>query len=67
LFRLSGGIPRIINLICDRALLGAYAQSKARVDKKILCKAASEVLGDLLPKGRPNSPFAGFRSWLRRR
>ncbi len=67
LFRLSGGIPRIINLICDRALLGAYAQSKARVDKKILRRAASEVLGDLLSKSRLNSQFERFRLWLKRR
>ncbi len=45
LYRLSMGIPRLINLICDRALLGAYAHSRSRVDKKILSAAAEEVLG----------------------
>jgi general secretion pathway protein A len=45
LFRLSSGIPRLINVICDRALLGAYVQGKERVDKKTLGKAAMEVFG----------------------
>jgi len=46
LFRLSNGIPRLINLICDRALLGAYVQGKQNVDKKTLIRASREVLGD---------------------
>ena len=49
LYRLSGGTPRLINLICDRALLGAYVENKAAVDPAILDKAAREVLG--LPHG----------------
>jgi len=36
LHRLSGGIPRIINVLCDRALLGTYAQGKERVDRATL-------------------------------
>jgi general secretion pathway protein A len=43
--RFSGGIPRLINVICDRALLGAYAQGRARVDARVVSKAAREVLG----------------------
>lgn len=45
LFRLSGGIPRLINIICDRALLGAYVQGQDKVDKTTLVKAAQEVFG----------------------
>lgn len=45
LFKLSGGIPRIINAICDRALLGAFVQEKKRIEKSTLVKAAVEVLG----------------------
>ena len=43
LYRLSGGIPRIINVLCDRALLGTYAQSRERVDRATLKQAAREV------------------------
>lgn len=53
---LSRGVPRRINLLCDRALLGAYAEGKARVDTEIVDKAADEVFGKpkpaLLPRGR---------------
>jgi general secretion pathway protein A len=39
------GVPRRINLLADRALLGAYAESVPRVDKRIVEKAAAEVFG----------------------
>jgi general secretion pathway protein A len=45
LHRISNGIPRLINLICDRALLGTYSQGKDRVDKNTLTKASREVSG----------------------
>ncbi len=45
IFHLSKGIPRLINMICDRALLGAYAENRHRVDREIVNKAALEVLG----------------------
>lgn len=52
LYRLSGGIPRIINVLCDRALLGTYAQSKERVDRATLKQAAREVFGNLASPSR---------------
>lgn len=45
IYRLSGGVPRIINVLCDRALLGAYAQGEERVDRATLAQAAREVFG----------------------
>ncbi|MES2100243.1 MAG: peptidoglycan-binding protein, partial [Pseudomonadota bacterium] len=42
---LSRGVPRRINLLADRALLGAYAGGKGQVDREIVDKAASEVFG----------------------
>lgn len=44
-FHLSGGVPRIMNVICDRALLGAYSQESRIVTKRLVRKAASEVSG----------------------
>jgi general secretion pathway protein A len=41
--RLSRGVPRRINLLCDRALLGAYAAGRRRVDRDTVNKAAAEV------------------------
>ncbi len=43
--RLSGGVPRLINVICDRALLGAYGKEKAVVDARLAREAAGEVMG----------------------
>jgi general secretion pathway protein A len=43
--RLSGGVPRLINILCDRAMLGAYVEGRSQVDHRIVRKAASEVLG----------------------
>jgi general secretion pathway protein A len=43
--RRSGGIPRLINNICDRALLGAFARGKRRITAGIARRAAAEVLG----------------------
>ena len=45
LSRLTAGVPRLINVLCDRALLGAYVQGKDRVDLKTLKTAAREVSG----------------------
>lgn len=43
--QLSGGVPRLINVICDRALLGAYGQQQTQVTPALLEQAAGEVLG----------------------
>ena len=45
LYKRSGGIPRLINLISDRALLGAYAQGEHIVTAEHIKHAAKEVLG----------------------
>jgi general secretion pathway protein A len=39
----SGGVPRLINLICDRALLAGYVQGARVVDAPMVRRAASEV------------------------
>lgn len=44
--QLSGGIPRLVNLLCHSALMEAYNTNNAIVDKKIVYKAASHALGD---------------------
>jgi general secretion pathway protein A len=44
-YRLSGGVPRVINVIADRALLGAYTQDRHRVGGSLVRNAAAEVFG----------------------
>jgi len=46
LFRLSGGIPRIINVIADRALLGAFTDDNHEIEPKLVRRAAAEVYGE---------------------
>jgi general secretion pathway protein A len=43
--RLSDGIPRITNMICDRALLGTYVERNRLVTRRTATRAAREVLG----------------------
>ena len=55
--RESGGIPRLVNVICDRALLGAYALDRTHVDERTVINAAAEVRG-----GRASATWYR-RSW----
>jgi general secretion pathway protein A len=41
----SGGVPRLINVISERLLLGAYAQNHHHIDKQIFAAAVKEVAG----------------------
>jgi len=43
--RLSAGIPRVINVTCDRALLGAYTQEEPKITAALVRRAAGEVYG----------------------
>jgi general secretion pathway protein A len=45
LHRLSMGIPRVINVACDRALLGAYTQETKKITAGLVRRAAGEVYG----------------------
>ena len=47
--RLSNGIPRVINVVCDRALLGAFTREEHRVGATYIRQAASEVYGRPIP------------------
>lgn len=53
LHRLTKGVPRRINLLCDRALLGAYVENQPQVTRTILKRAASEVFAGAEAGGRP--------------
>ncbi len=44
--RLSKGIPRLINILCDRALMGAFVETQEQVSRIIVRQAAREVLGE---------------------
>ena len=44
-FKFTGGIPRLINLLCDRAMMGAYGRNEPVVSATIVRQAAQEVFG----------------------
>jgi len=64
--RLSGGIPRLINVLCDRAMLGAYVEGKSQVDDSVIRKAAREVLAEEQATSRKSRwlPAAGLGAGL---
>ncbi len=43
--RFTGGIPRMINVLCERTLIGAYGHNKSQIDNKIFDLARKEVEG----------------------
>ncbi|HHH39939.1 MAG TPA: peptidoglycan-binding protein [Sedimenticola sp.] len=58
---LSQGIPRLINILCDRALLGAYASRRNLVDTRIVKRAHRELQG---PRARPAQARRSLLPWL---
>ena len=45
IYRLSAGVPRVINLLCDRAMMGAYGRDQAVVSPNLVAEAAKETFG----------------------
>lgn len=43
IYKLTKGVPRLINLLCDRALLGVYANNASQASPKVIANAAKEV------------------------
>jgi general secretion pathway protein A len=56
--QLTQGVPRRINLLCDRALLGAYSKDKRQVSRAMIAKAAAEAFGttDAARNAKSNRP-----------
>ncbi|CAA0101737.1 Uncharacterised protein [Halioglobus japonicus] len=50
IYKATRGIPRVINVLCDRMLLGAYGRSTSHVDHDMLQIALREVLGEQAPE-----------------
>ena len=54
IYNVSRGIPRVINIICDRALLGAYTQDLHQVPAALVRRAGAEVFDEeLSPRWMP--------------
>src|SRR3989454_895880 len=58
----SGGIPRLINIVCDHCLLFGYADQKRRIDRQTVTQAI-----EYLEEGtRPQRKVSGLRGWKAR-
>ncbi|WP_323750828.1 ExeA family protein [Marinobacter sp.] len=64
LYGASQGVPRLINLISDRALLGAYAEGEHQITALHIKRAAKEVSGGLKPGVRKRARFGDSVSHL---
>ncbi len=58
--KLSAGVPRLINVVCDRAMLGSFVEGKRKVDVAIVHRAAMEVL----PEEGLDAPKQTIWLWL---
>ena len=59
LFKLTGGVPRLINLVCHQALVAAYASGQKTVSAKLVRQAAAEILSDeKAPSGKKHTIIA---------
>lgn len=54
-YKLSRGLPRLINIVSDRALLAAYSEDLMKVDKKHVLKASNELL-----RNKSEKPSSGL-------
>ncbi|MCW5650727.1 MAG: AAA family ATPase [Ramlibacter sp.] len=63
-YQLTRGVPRRINLLCGRALLGAYAEQRGQVNRRVVDKAAAEVFGAAPPAPRRVAPWAAGAAGL---
>jgi len=62
--RCSGGVPRLINLICDRSLLGTAVSRQLQANPHIVRRAAKEVLGGDVPSMGRRTPLAALAALI---
>ena len=65
IFRYSGGVPRLVNVVCDRALLIGYSEEDRVISGRMAAQAVSEILGRA-PYGKSAGIFARLFSFLPR-
>ena len=61
--RRTGGVPRLINILCERALLGAYATGRQQATWSIVARAARELAGNSGRRSPPPDGLARLGAW----
>ena len=65
IYSLTSGIPRLINVLCDRTLLGAFVSKKKKITNEIIYNAASESLGNRRKKEKHRAvSFSTVATWV---
>ena len=74
LYAVTGGIPRLVNIVCDGAMLAGYAQEKRKIDGAVILDVARGL--ELIPgtgrqggstgsaAGESRDTTSGWRSWF---
>jgi general secretion pathway protein A len=47
IFHYSGGIPRLVNAVCDKALLAGFVEQSERINYRMVSRAIRELEGDI--------------------
>jgi general secretion pathway protein A len=63
LHRKTAGVPRLINTICDRALVASSSRKMLQVDHKIMQEAVNDVMGNVVEEDEMNRTFP--TDWLK--
>ncbi|MDH5628609.1 MAG: AAA family ATPase [Gammaproteobacteria bacterium] len=64
LFQHAKGVPRLINTICERALIGAYTQQQNVVEKNMMKQSVEEILGDWKVESHTTSHANHTQKWF---
>jgi general secretion pathway protein A len=62
--RRTGGIPRLVNQLCDRALLAGYAARAPQIGPRLVRAAAREIPDTRRPGEAPNERRGWMRPWM---
>lgn len=55
IYKYSGGIPRLINILCDNAMVTGFSTGVKRIDKKIILNIIRDLEGSVKKKKRPKT------------
>ncbi len=47
IYSYSGGVPRLVNAVCDKALLAGYVEHSERITHRMVCRAVRELEGNI--------------------
>ncbi len=62
IYKYSKGIPRLINIVCDNALINGYASEKKVIGDDIISEVISDLMGS--PRKKTGAPSRGRRAIL---